>query len=71
MKKFLIVLAILVLVALLVLGCTRGPNYQYPTGYAGAGGQQQVQQGYVGGGCAVEGPEPTLGVDVSGPIAAA
>lgn len=70
MRKITILLAILVLVALLVLGCTRGPNYNAPTGYAAYGQQGQPYQGYIGGGCAVAGPD--IGnVDVSEPVAAA
>ena len=75
MKKILVLLAILVLVALLVLGCQRGSSNQYPpTGYAAYGGQQQnpYQGGYVGGGCAVDGPDMNeLPFDVSEPSAAA
>ena len=71
MKKILVLLAVLVLVALLIFGCTRGPNYNYPTGDAAYGQPSQPYQGgYVGGGCAVSGPyaEP---IDLSEPIAAA
>ena len=72
MKKFLVLVAILVLVALFMFGCTRGPNYNYPTG-ASAYGQPSPQpyQGYVGGGCAVEGPDSGMDIDFSEPIAAA
>lgn len=42
-------MVVLVLVALLVFGCTRGND---TTGYA-AYGQQGQQQAYVGGGCGV------------------
>ena len=72
MKKILVLLAVLVLVTLLVFGCARGTN-QYPTGYAAYGGQQQYpqQQAYIGGGCAVEGPDMSEPLDVSEPIAAA
>jgi len=70
MKKIIVLLAILVVVALLVLGCTR--QSQYPSGYAAYGqqGQNPQYQGYVGGGCAVAGPEPTT-LEISEPIAAA
>ena len=73
MKKILVLLAVLVLVTLLVFGCARGPNNQYPTGYAAYGGQQQYpqQQAYIGGGCAVDGPDMSEPLDVSEPIAAA
>jgi len=73
MKKLLVLLAILVLAALLIFGCTRGQNYNYPTGVAAYGQQVQnnpYQGGYVGGGCAVSGPEPG-NVDISVPSAAA
>ena len=72
MKRNLLLLAVLVLAALLVFGCTRGGN-NYQSGYAAYGQpayQGGAQQGYVGGGCAVAGPEPT-GVDVSNPSPAA
>ena len=54
-KKFLIVLATLSIISLFIFGCTR-EGTQYPAGYAP---QQQypTQQGYVGGGCAVVGPD--------------
>ena len=68
MKKFLVLMAILVVVALLILGCTK--QSQYPSGYAAYGQQGQPNQGYVGGGCAVAGPEPTT-LEISEPIAAA
>ena len=70
MKKIFVLLAVLVLMALLVLGCTRGPNYNYPTSYA-AGQPQAQPQAYVGGGCAVSGPENTMPLDVSEPSMAA
>ena len=71
MKKRLVLLAVLVLAALLVFGCTRGGN-DYQTGYAAYGQPAQggAPQGYVGGGCAVAGPEPG-NVEISDPIAAA
>ena len=69
MKKFLVIIAILVLVALLVLGCTK--QSQYPSGYAAYGQQAQPNQGYVGGGCAVAGPDNLIPSDVSEPSAAA
>lgn len=71
MKRALVLMAILVLMSLLVFGCTRN-NYQYPTGYAAYGQQpQQVpqQQGYAPG-CIVAGPDATP-IDVSEPVAAA
>lgn len=72
MKRNLVLLAVLVLAALLVFGCTRdGNNYQ--SGYATYGQpayQGGAQQGYVGGGCAVAGPEPS-NAEISDPIAAA
>jgi len=73
MKKILVLLAVLVLVAMMVLGCTRGPNYNYPTGNTAYGqqGQQPYQGGYVGGGCAVDGPDSGIELDVSEPIMAA
>ena len=50
MKKFAL-LVVLILAALLILGCTRGGNYNYGTG-AVVGQQQQPypqqQQAYVG-----------------------
>ena len=57
MKRTLVLAAIMVLAALLVFGCSR--NNQ--TGYAAYGQQNPSgqQQGYVGGGCGVAGPEPT------------
>ena len=68
MRKIIILLAILTVVALLILGCTK--QSQYPSGYAAYGQQGQPNQGYVGGGCAVAGPD--IGnVDVSEPAAAA
>jgi hypothetical protein len=60
MKKNLTLFVILAISALLILGCARGGG-NYQSGYAaynqpayqgGAG-----QGGYVGGGCAVAGPE--------------
>jgi ABC-type oligopeptide transport system substrate-binding subunit len=48
MKKFLVLLVVLVLAALLVLGCQKAS----PTGYASYS-QQDQQQPYVGGGCGV------------------
>ena len=72
MKKILVLMAIFALAALLILGCTK--QSQYPSGYAAygqQGGQQgQPNQGYVGGGCAVAGPEPTMQA-VTEPIPAA
>ena len=70
MKKFLVLLAVLVLAALFVFGCARGGS-NYQTGYA-AYGQQQLpqQQAYIGGGCAVAGPDLTP-IDVSEPSLAA
>jgi len=67
MRRTLVLMVVLALVALLVFGCTRGGN-DYQTGYAAYGQQAQggAPQGYVGGGCAVAGPEPTV-VDVSNP----
>ena len=73
MKKTLVLLAILVLVALLIFGCARGPNYNYPTGYAAYGQPNQPQGGYIGGGCGVAPAEDydSLPVDVSGTALAA
>ena len=73
MKK-LVLLAVLVLVALLIFGCTRGGNYNYATGAAAYGQQQQQypqQQAYVGGGCAVAGPDLSEPLDNSEPTLAA
>jgi len=70
MRKTLVLLAILVLAALFMFGCARGGS-KYNTGYAAynqpsyqGGGQQQ---GYVGGGCAVAGPDSSGSVDISEP----
>jgi uncharacterized lipoprotein YajG len=49
MKKFLVLLAILILAALLVLGCQKASSTRYAT----YGQQGQQQQPYVGGGCGV------------------
>jgi len=70
MRRTLVLMVVLALAALLVFGCTRGNDYQ--TGYAAYGQPAQggVPQGYVGGGCAVAGPEPG-NVEISDPIAAA
>lgn len=73
MKRTLVLMVVLALSALLVFGCTRGGN-NYQTGYA-AYGQPSYQggagqQGYIGGGCGVAGPEPT-NADVSEPSPAA
>jgi hypothetical protein len=71
MRKYLALLAALVLVILLVLGCTK-QNYNYPTGQVAYGGQQNPQsQGYVGGGCGVAGPDLSDPLDVSEPRLAA
>lgn len=67
MKKFAL-LVVLILIALLIFGCTRGGNYNYGTGYAAYGQQQQYpqqQQAYVGGGCAVAGPDLSEPIDNS------
>ncbi len=57
MKKSLVLTVLLTLAALMVFGCARGGN-DYQTGYAaGQPAYQGQQQGYVGGGCAVAGPE--------------
>mgnify|MGYP001084345089 CR=1 FL=1 len=73
MKKFAL-LVVLILAALLILGCTRGGNYNYGTG-AVVGQQQQPypqqQQAYVGGGCAVAGPDLSEPLDNSEPTLAA
>ncbi len=70
MKRTLVLMVVLVLAALLIFGCARGGG-NYQTGYAAYGQQQNPQQqGYVGGGCAVAGPEPT-NLDVSEPSLAA
>ena len=71
MKRILVLIAVLVLVALLVFGCARGGS-KYQSGYAAYNqpAYQAPQQGYVGGGCAVAGPEPN-NVDVSEPSPAA
>ena len=68
MKRILVLMAIFVLAALLIFGCTK--QSQYPTGNAAYGQQGQPNQGYVGGGCAVAGPEPTMQA-VTEPIPAA
>jgi hypothetical protein len=69
MKKNVALFVILAITALLILGCSRGGG-NYQTGYAaynqpayqgGAG-----QGGYVGGGCAVSGPEQTDIIDAEG-----
>lgn len=74
MKKFAL-LVVLILAALLILGCTRGGNYNYGTGAAAYGQQQQQypqqQQAYVGGGCAVAGPDLSEPLDNSEPTLAA
>ena len=71
MKKSLVLLVVLVLVALFVFGCARGGG-NYPTGYSPYGQQQALpqQQAYIGGGCAVAGIEPG-NVEISEPSAAA
>lgn len=69
MRRTLVLLVVLALAALLVFGCSKGDQ----TGYASYGQpayQGGAPQGYVGGGCAVAGPEPG-GVEISDPIAAA
>ena len=73
MKKILVLFAILVLAALLIFGCQRGTNYDYPTGYAVAQQPQNnpYQGGYVGGGCAISGSDNGMPLDVSEPIIAA
>lgn len=68
MRKIIVLLAVFALATLLIFGCTK--QSQYPSGYAAYGQQGQPYQGYVGGGCAVAGPEPG-NVDVSEPAAAA
>ena len=71
MRRTLVLMAVLAIAALLVFGCTRGGN-NYQAGYA-AYGQPTYQgagQGYVGGGCAVAGPEAG-DIDVSNPSPAA
>ena len=72
MKKTLALIATIALVALLIFGCQNKVNSQYPTGYAAYGqpNQQQPNQGYVGGGCAVAGPDSN-GVVISETAAAA
>lgn len=49
MKKFLVLLAVLVLAALLIIGCQK----ESTTGYATYGQQNPQQQEYIGGGCGV------------------
>jgi len=69
MRRTLVLLVVLALAALLVFGCSKGDQ----TGYASYGQpayQGGAGQGYVGGGCAVAGPEPG-NVEISDPIAAA
>ena len=68
MRRTLVLMVVLALAALLVFGCSKGDQ----TGYASYGQPAQggAQQGYVGGGCAVAGPEPS-NVEISDPIAAA
>jgi len=74
MNKSLVLLVVLVLAALFIFGCTRGGG-NYQAGYAAY--NQPVQQGggyqggYVGGGCAVAGPDSSGSVDISQPSAAA
>ena len=68
MRRTLVLMVVLALAALLVFGCSKDQ-----TGYASYGQpayQGGAQQGYVGGGCAVAGPEPG-NVEISDPIAAA
>jgi hypothetical protein len=75
MKKHVVLMVVLVLTALLVFGCARGGNnyqsgyaaYAQPTQQAGGG----VQGGYVGGGCAVAGPDPVVPSGSSEPSLAA
>ena len=50
MKKALTILIFILVLALLVVGCTRT---QSPTGYAAYPQQQQQQQPYYGGGCGI------------------
>ena len=71
MRRTLVLIVVLALAALLIIGCSKGGN-DYQTGYAAYGQPAQggAQQGYVGGGCAVAGPEPS-NVEISDPIAAA
>ena len=64
-RTVVVALCVLAVFALLLSGCTSGPKYNYPTGYAayggnpgqGGGGGQHQQNNYIGGGCAVDGPE--------------
>ena len=75
MKKNIVLLVVLVLAALLIFGCARGGS-NYQTGYQAYGQPTQqagggYQGGYVGGGCAVAGPDPTMPLDVSEPSLAA
>jgi len=70
MRRTLVLVVVLALAALLVFGCSKGDQ----TGYASYG-QPAYQggaapQGYVGGGCAVAGPEPG-NAEISDPITAA
>jgi len=58
MNKITTIFLILSLTLLVAFGCAK-QDYQYPTGYATSGGQQPAG-GYVGGGCAVSGPEPMV-----------
>ena len=60
---------ILALTLLVAFGCAK-QQYQYPTGYATAGGQQPTG-GYVGGGCSVSGAEPTTSLAVDAASVAA
>jgi|TARA_Y100000310_G_scaffold63439_2_gene58867 hypothetical protein len=74
MKKLFALLAVLVLAALLIFGCARGGgDYNYATGYAAYGqqGNPYQQQGYVGGGCGVAGPDLSEPLDNSEPMLAA
>ncbi|MEK6949146.1 MAG: hypothetical protein AABX34_02920 [Nanoarchaeota archaeon] len=69
MRRTLVLMVVLALAALLVFGCSKDQ-----AGYASYG-QPAYQggnapQGYVGGGCAVEGPEPG-NAEISDQIAAA
>ena len=61
MKKSAVLILLLVL-ALLVIGCTRN---QTPTGYAAYGQPQQQQNPYYGGGCGVA-PAENLGAPTEG-----
>ncbi len=68
MKKAIVLTAIMVLAALLVFGCSKDNQ----TAYAAYGQQNPngQQQGYVGGGCGVAGPENIAAPNIEPRVAA-